>query len=172
VEKVKPAAFLLIKTNSSAFQVKSSIKDEKGLRWASATYGPYQVAAYMESEGYADLARRIESLRTREMISELDARMCKVIPGDEGLNPLEITKPESAILLVNVDYHEQKERDVACNLRKLKNVRMARAVWGPSDIIVVVEGDDHESMRNVICDEIKLIKGVLRNTTLYCYPEM
>lgn len=172
MKKVKPAALLLIKTDSNAYQVLSSIKDEDYVRWASATYGPYQIVAYIESEGHGKLAELIESVRTKKMISELDARMCKAIPGDEGLNPLKITKSESAVLLINVNYHEEKERDVAYNLRKLKSVKLARAVWGPSDIIAVVEGDDQESMRNSICDEIKIMKSVLTNTTLYCYPKV
>ena len=42
---------------------------------------------------------------------------------------------------------------------------------GPTDIVAIAEASDHESMRNIICYEIKTMKGVSSNTTLYCYPK-
>jgi nitrate reductase NapAB chaperone NapD len=171
MEKVKPAAFLLIKTNLNAYHVVRSIRNEKHVQWASAVYGPYQIVAYIESENQRELAEFIESIRTQRRILELDARMCKVIPGDQELKPFKITKPEFAVLLINVNYKEEKERIVTINLRRLKGVLLSRAMWGPADIVVVVEEQNHELMRNLICDKIKTLKGVLTNTTLYCYSE-
>lgn len=171
MEKVKPAAFLLIKTNLNAYHVLRSIRIEKFVQWASAVYGPYQIVAYIESESRKEITEFIEGMRTQRRILELDARMCKVIPEDQELKPFKITMPESALLLINVNYKEERERIVTINLRKLKGVLLSRAMWGPSDIIVIVEAENHELIRNLICDEIKTLKGVLSNTTLYCYPE-
>jgi hypothetical protein len=69
-----------------------------------------------------------------------------------------------------VNYREEKERVVTYHLRQVEGIRLARAMWGPADIIVVAEAGDHESMRNLICDQIKVMKGVASCTTLYCYP--
>ena len=172
MKKVRPAAFLLIKTNTNAYGAVPSIRNEEYVRWASATYGPYQIVAYVDSEGRRELTDFIEGMRTREEIAELDARMCKPIPGDEELSGFEITKPESTVLLIGTNYREEKERIITYNLRELKGIKFARAMWGPADIIAVAEADDHESMRNLICDQVKIMKGVLSNITLYSYPEM
>ena len=170
IHKIKPAAFLLIKTNVNAFKMASSIRQWGLVVWTSPVYGPYQIVAYVEADDEMELLQFIEDLRSRRDIVELDARMCKPIPGDEKLTPLQITAPKSAVLLVTVNYNEEKEKTVAYNLRKLKGIRLARALWGPTDIIAIAEASDDEAMRNLICDEVKLMRGVKANTTLYCYP--
>lgn len=166
----KEAAFLLIKTNLNAFRVLSSIKSSKLVVWANNVYGPYQIVAYVESDSEKEITEFIEDVRSRRFVTELDARRVKVIPQDDKLKPFKIGKPISAVLLVNVNYKEEKERVVTWNLRKISGVKIARAMWGPTDIVVIVEASDHEAMRNLICDDIKVLKGVANNTTLYCYP--
>jgi len=140
------------------------------VRWVSAAYGPHQLVAYLEAEGNAELACATESLRTLPGVVELDARFCKRIPEDVDVGPPETTNEAVAVLLITVNYAEEKERVVALQLRRLEGVRSARAMWGPADIIAVAEADDHEVLRNLICDEVKMMKGVASNTTLYCYP--
>ncbi len=166
-----PAAFLLIETKCNAFETAAHLRAAPLVRWAAPTYGPHQVVAYAEAGSPEALAEFVEQLRPQPMIAELDARICKPIPGDETLSPFAITEPVAAVLLITVNYREEKERVVTVNLRRLRAVRLARAMWGPADIIAVVQAADHEAMRNVICDEIKTLKGVADNTTLYCYPE-
>ena len=101
----------------------------------------------------------------------MDARMCKAIPGDEELGAMVTpAKPEVAVLLICVDHHFVKEREVTWKLREHPSVAWARAMWGPDDIVAVVEAGEHEAMRNVICDDVKVMKGVVRNCTLYAYP--
>lgn len=169
MNKVKPAAYLLIKTNLDARKVLKSVGNSSNVKWSNNVYGPYQVVAYAETETYEQLSEFIEDIRSRRYVTELDARMVKTIPKDELLGSVKTTKKQTAVLLVNVNYKEEKERIVTYHLREIKGVKWARAMWGPADIIVIVEADDHESMRNLICDEIKTMKGVLSNTTLYCY---
>lgn len=164
------AAFLLIKTNLNAFKVVGSIGESVLVKWVSAVYGPYQIVAYVESSSATELAQYIEDLRSRRYISELDARMVKTIPEDEHLKPFETSKSNVAVLLINVNYKEEKERVVTYNLRKISGIKIARAMWGPADIVAIVEAEDTEAMRNKICDEVKVMKGVSTNTTLYCYP--
>jgi hypothetical protein len=165
------ATFLLIKANQNANRLLHSIRSEKHVRWAAVTYGPFQIVAYLEGESHGQLTAFIEELRSWKEILELDARMCKAIPGDEELKPFRIQGPEASVVLVGVNYREEKERIVTYNLRKVEGIRLARAMWGPADIIVVAEAGDHEAMRNLICDQIKVMKGVVACTTLYCYPE-
>ncbi|MEM4215321.1 MAG: Lrp/AsnC ligand binding domain-containing protein [Candidatus Pacearchaeota archaeon] len=167
---VKPAAYLLIKTKENSFNILKRIRSKSIVVWADVVYGPYQIVAYVEAENDIKLAKNIEKIRVDKGIEELDARMVKIIPKDEELKSIKITKQKLAVLLINVNYKEEKERVVTWNLRKLNGVVWARAMWGPADIIAIVEADDHESMRNLICDKIKTMKGVLSNTTLYCYP--
>jgi hypothetical protein len=164
------ATFLLIKANRNANRLLDFIRVGKYIQWAAATYGPYPIVAYLEGKKHQQLSEYIEELRSREGIAELDARMCKEIPGDEALVPFQIQKPEAAVILVGVNYREEKERIVTYNLRKVEGIKLARAMWGPSDIIVIAEAGDHESMRNLICDQIKVMKGVTSCSTLYCYP--
>jgi hypothetical protein len=168
---IPAAAFLLIKVNRNAHSVLQTIRTEAHVRWAAATFGPYQIVAYLAGDSHGRLTDFIEELRSRDGIQELDARMCKAIPGDEELKPFRIAGPEASVVLVGVNYREEKERIVTYNLRKVDGIRLARAMWGPADIIVVAEAGDHEAMRNLICDQIKVMKGVLTCTTLYCYPE-
>ncbi len=169
---MKEATFLLIKTNLNAFRVVNSIKANKLVVWANVVYGPYQIVAYIESDDENEITELIEELRARRYISELDARKVKIIPDDDKLKPFKITNKLSAVLLINVNYKEEKERVVTYNLRKISGVKLARAMWGPADIISIVEASDHEAMRNLICDDIKIMKGIASNTTLYCYPKL
>lgn len=168
--KVKPSAFLLIKTKKNAKEVIKTIKTISKVIWAEVVFGPYQIVAYLKADNLEEITNIAEEVRTNPSVLDIDARVVKIIPGDENLQKFEITKKENAVLLVNVNYKEEKERIVTYNLRKLDGVKVARAMWGPADIIVIVEADNHESMRNLICDDIKTMKGVKTNTTLYCYP--
>lgn len=167
---VKPAVFLLIKTNGDCRKLSESLKNDKRVVWNSSVYGEYQITAYAQFESDEEMADFVEAVRIREEVAELDDRMVKIIPKDDQLGAFEFSKKEKAVLLIGVDYSIEKERVVTWNLREIKGVKLARAMWGTSDIIAIVEADDHESMRNLICDEIKASKGVKSNSTLYCYP--
>jgi len=168
----KDAAFLLMKTRVNAKELARELGAKPWIRWASEVYGPFPIIGYAEADNQLQLTENIEILRTDTRIGEIDARMCKWIPGDEDLQRLQVTRPETAVLLINVNYSEEKERIVTYKLRELMSVSLARAMWGPADIIAVVEEDSHETMRNLICDQIKTMKGVASNTTLYCYPKI
>jgi DNA-binding Lrp family transcriptional regulator len=169
-DATRPAAFLLIKTKRNSYELVQRLQDESLVEWAAPVYGPYQVIAYAGAESPAALTAFIEALREWPEAVELDARMCKAIPGDESLRLTPPAKPQVATLLICVDHREVKERDVTYRLREHKAVVWARAMWGPDDIIALVQADDPESMRNVICDDVKVMRGVIKNTTLYAYP--
>lgn len=164
------AAFLLVTTHSSVRDLARRLTLEEEVVWASPAYGPYPLVAYVEAATDSELASFVERIRVGPGIDGLDARMCKRIPGDEDLPPFEAPDAEAAILLITVDYRQEKERNVVYSLRANGNVVLARAMWGPADIIAVVEAADQEALRNVICDEVKTTRGVVSNTTLYCYP--
>ena len=164
------SAFLLMKPRTNAWDMARTLGEQAWIQWVSPTYGPYPIVAYAQAKSQDELAQRIEELRADANVVELDARMCKHIPGDEDLEPLVVSGPEVAVLLIAVDYTREKERVVTHNLRKMPVVPLARAMWGPTDIIAIVEEDEHEFMRNLICDDIKPMNGVMCNTTLYCYP--
>ena len=170
--RINPAAFLLIKTNSNAIKIANSIEQYSPVAWASVVYGPYQIVAYIEGKDERELSEFIEVVRSRTDIAELDARMCKSLAEDEKLTPFKIEKPNSAVLLISVNYREEKEKITTYNLRRLDGIKLARAMWGPTDIIALVEAIDQEAMRNLICDRVKSMKGVETNMTLYCYPEL
>lgn len=165
-----PAAFLLIRTAEDTPSFTHALASRDGIRWCRPAFGPYQVVAYAEARTREDLIELIEALRTKPGVTELDARVCKPIPEDNALPDLALSKSETALLLINVDYRVEKERVVTCALRRLEGIVWARAMWGPADIIAIVEADDQESIRNLICDQVKVSKGVITNTTLYCYP--
>lgn len=171
---MKSAAFILIKTELNAFKVLGSIEESPLVKWAANIYGPYQIIAYVEDDqkDRPDVIEKyLEDLRSRRFITELDARIVKGVPGDEKLKSFTVNGNVSAALLINVDYKEEKERYVTYNLRDIKGVAWARAMWGPNDIIAIVNGENHEELRNLICDDIKTLKGVKANTTLYCYAK-
>lgn len=167
----KLACFLLIKTNLDARKVLGSIKQSSSVVWANNVFGPYQIVAYVETSNLNEIIDLVESYRSKRFIVDLDARICKTIPEDKDIETFTITKKQSAVLIINVNYKEEKERIVTCNLRKLSGIKWARAMWGPTDIIAIVEADDHESMRNIICDDVKTMKGISSNTTFYCYSD-
>jgi DNA-binding Lrp family transcriptional regulator len=166
---MKQASYILLKTNLDATKVLGSILREEGVVWATNAYGPYQIVAYVEFEAEKDMQLAIENMRSRRFVTELDARIVKVIPNDEKLSSFKTLKKEQAVLLINVDYTKAKERDVTYALRTIPGIVWARAMWGPHDIIAIIEAEDKESMRNLICDEIKTLTGVRTNTTLYGY---
>ncbi|MEM8955891.1 MAG: Lrp/AsnC ligand binding domain-containing protein [Verrucomicrobiota bacterium] len=162
-------AFLLCKTNSSALDLADALAGDTGIAWAQPVFGPFPVVAYLSATNRKDLTTSIESLRLRSEIHQLDARFCKFIPGDDELSAPETSQPERAVLLIGVDLSVAKEREVTYALRSLDQVVLARAMWGPDDIIIIIEESDRESMRNFICDVVKVTKGVKSVSTLYAY---
>jgi DNA-binding Lrp family transcriptional regulator len=166
--------FIFIKTNLNARRVLSgAVLSMPEVFWAKVVYGPYQIAAYLRSDDERALTGAIEELRAARPVLELDVRRCKPLPEDAALPPFADAggKPVRACLLINVDYRQEKERVVTLNLRQLQGVTKANAMWGPTDIVALVEAEDHESLRNLICDDIKVMKGIATNTTLFCYPD-
>jgi DNA-binding Lrp family transcriptional regulator len=75
------------------------------------------------------------------------------------------------VLHITVDHRVEKERVIVERLRALPSIAFARAMWGPADVIAIVEAPDPETLRDVICDQVKVLPGVASNTTLYCYPD-
>ena len=166
------AAFLLINTVSKVFDVLDTVSQCDQVLWVRPTFGPYQVVVYVEGSSPKDLVTFVEELRSQGSIAEMDVRMCKPLPGDEHLQGFTIEQPECAVVLININLREGLETDVVINLRSIHGVKLARALWGPADIIAIVEAAEHEAMRNLICDDIKALKGVESTTTLYCYPDL
>ena len=142
---MRAQAFLLVSPVHNAFETAKFMEDYSWVRWVCCTYGPYPVVAYAEAADHLTLSQHLEQLRAQPAVRELDARVCKHIPGDEALGAFEVTQPEVAVLLINVDYKAEKERVVTSNLRKMSAIPLARAMWGPTDIIAVIQAEDHES---------------------------
>lgn len=109
---MKSASFLLIKTNKNSIKVLPSILKNSYVQWAKSIYGPYQIVAYLESDTEKEMVEAIENMRGKSGISEIDARRVKVIPKDEELKGFKLVKPINAVLLINVNYKEEKERVV------------------------------------------------------------
>ena len=166
----KPASFLLFQLHADANAFVENIRVSPHVRWAAPVYGPFQAVAYAEASDQRTLTAWIETLRATPETSALDARAVKAIPEDHALGDFRVRAPERSVLLIDVDYREEKERVVTLKLREIPGVVVARAMWGPADIIAIVEAADHEAMRNLICDRVKTLAGVRSNTTLYCYP--
>jgi hypothetical protein len=162
-------AFVLMKTNLNTTKVVQSVLRVEGVKWAKSLFGPYQLIALVQAKNKEALIEKIEWLRAFRPITELDARYIKIIPEDSETMQIGLLAPEQAVLLINVNYHEIKERTLTAKLRKIQGVSYARAMWGPADIIAIVSAPNKESLRNLICDSIKIQKGVKTNTTLYCY---
>jgi DNA-binding Lrp family transcriptional regulator len=167
----RPAAFLLFRLKADGYKFVSGLRESPRVLWAAPVYGPYQAVAYAEGADQRALTTWIESLRELPGVIDLDARAVKPLPEDPPLGGFRVSGPERSVLLIGVDYREERERVVTLKLRDIPGVVMARAMWGPADIIAIVEAPDHEAMRNLICDGIKVLAGVRSNTTLYCYPD-
>jgi len=167
----RPASFLLFRLQRDGYKFVEGLRASPYVRWAAPVYGPFQAVAYAEAASQQALTTWIESLRELPEISDLDARAVKPIPEDHELADFHVSGPERSVLLIDVDYREEKERVVTLKLREIPGVVFARAMWGPADVIAIVEAPDHEAMRNLICDRVKVLAGVRSNTTLYCYPD-
>ena len=168
---MKAASFLLIKTRGNAHGLVNKLtkRREEGVIWSLPIYGPYQVICYIEQSSYPEMERYVEMLREEPEFQEIDARRVKPIPEDLELASFTTSAPEVAALLIRVDYRIQRERDLTLQLRRINGVTFARAMWGPDDIIALVEAQNPEEMRNLICDDIKVIPSVSGNVTLYGY---
>ena len=164
------AGFFLFKTSVPSLELLEYLKTREEVRWAAAVFGPYQVVGYVMAPDYPHLARTAEKLRQTPGVVHLDARMVKPIPEDDHLDKMEICGPERSVLLINVDYRKETERAVTLKIRRIPQIVLARAMWGPDDIIAIAQADDHEGMRNLICDQVKVMPAVSGTTTLYCYP--
>ena len=155
----------LVKTQLDSLKVSKDIGSTPLVKWSQPVFGPWQIVCYIEGEDL-EVINTIEHIRAKRAVNEVDARMVKVLPEDKDLVVSFPKTPQKAVLLINVNYKEEKERIVTLNLRKIPGVSLSRAMWGPTDIIAFVEAEDKEKMRNLICDEIKTQKGEMTNKTL------
>lgn len=70
----------------------------------------------------------------------------------------------SAVVLLNTDLEAQDE--VAGNLRGIKGVQEAHALYGVYDFLVKVKADSIDDLKNVTQKRIKRVAGVTSSLTL------
>ncbi|MEI2580598.1 hypothetical protein V5G28_017930 [Scytonema sp. PRP1] len=169
---MKDNTFLLVHTDLDARKATEYLSKIPNIIWASPVYGPDHIVAYLESDGPGEMEEVIEDIRARRYIKSIDSRPCKVIPGYEVKPSIEFTLPVRACLMINVNYHTLKERDLVAFLKSKPYTVQVRACWGPSDTIALIEAMDNEELRNVVCDEIKLYPGVNSLSTRVCYEKI
>ncbi|MBS7611966.1 Lrp/AsnC ligand binding domain-containing protein [Candidatus Bathyarchaeota archaeon] len=71
-----------------------------------------------------------------------------------------------SIALVLINTETGVEEKVLEKLKSIKNVKEAFIVYGVYDIIVKVEADDLEELRDVISTRIRRVEGVRSTVTL------
>lgn len=169
---MKDNTFLLVHTDLDARKVTDSLSKISNVIWVSPVYGPDHIVAYLESDSPAEMEETIEDIRARRYIKSIDSRPCKVIPGHEEKPGIDFTMPVRACLMINVDYHTLKERDLVSFLNSKPYSVQVRACWGPSDTIALIQAMDNEELRNIVCDEIKLYPGVKSLSTRVCYQKI
>ncbi len=69
-----------------------------------------------------------------------------------------------AIILINTDVGAEEE--VMNNLMKLPEVKEVDLVYGIYDLIVFVEAESHEELRQVVVNKIRKIPHVKNTTTM------
>ncbi len=166
---MKDNTFLLVQTDLDARKVTGSLSKIGNVVWVSPVYGPDHILAYLEADSAAEMEEVIEDIRARRYIKFVDSRPCKVIPGQEEKPTVDFSLLVRACLMINVDYHTLKERDLVAFLREKPYTVQVRACWGPSDSIALIEAKDNEDLRNIVCDEIKIFPGVKSLSTRVCY---
>jgi DNA-binding Lrp family transcriptional regulator len=162
----------LIRTDLDSRKVTGSLSKISNVIWVSPIYGPDHIVAYLESDGPTEMEEVIEDIRARRYIKVVDSRPCKVIPGQEEKQGVEFTMPVRACLMINVDYHTLKERDLVSFLKSKSYSVQIRACWGPADTVALIEAKDNEHLRNIVCDEIKIYPGVKSLSTRVCYQKV
>ncbi|NEP57314.1 MAG: Lrp/AsnC family transcriptional regulator [Symploca sp. SIO2G7] len=166
---MKDNVYLLIQSDLDIRKVTGSLSAISNVVWVSPIYGPDNIVAYLEADSAAEMENVIEDIRARRYIKAVDSRPCKVIPGQQENPKVEFTLPVRACLMINVDYHTLKERDLVSFLKGKPYSVQVRACWGPSDTIALIEAKDNEDLRNIVCDEIKIYPGVKSLSTRVCY---
>jgi len=56
-------------------------------------------------------------------------------------------------------------RQVVQKIRALKGVKEADAVWGPSDVIALVEVDSMQELSDLVAGQIRAVAGVTSTDT-------
>ncbi len=166
---MKNNVFLLINTDLDSRKVTGSLSKISNVIWVSPIYGPDHIISYLESDTESEMEEVIEDIRARRYIKSVDSRPCKVIPGQTEDPNVKFSLPVRASLMINVDYHTLKERDLVSFLKSKPYSVQVRACWGPSDTIALIEAENNEDLRNIVCDEIKLYSGVKSLSTRVCY---
>jgi len=70
----------------------------------------------------------------------------------------------SAYVLINVKSPE-RVRETVANLRTKKGVRSAEAIFGPYDIIAVIEGQDLKHLSNTVINDLYDLGYIERSIT-------
>jgi DNA-binding Lrp family transcriptional regulator len=71
----------------------------------------------------------------------------------------------AAKAFVLIDTAVGKTKEVYSALQKLKEIKSVDTVTGPYDIIATVEGDDLNTIGNLITSKIHVVPGVIRTVT-------
>lgn len=74
--------------------------------------------------------------------------------------------PSTVLAIVLVSTNPGREQSVATKLRCIPGVREAYVVYGIYDIIVEIEGEDHEAVRKVVFSKIRNLPDVKTTLTL------
>jgi len=69
-----------------------------------------------------------------------------------------------AYVLLNVNYKNQK--DIIEQAKKIPITKEAKSVYGICDVLVILESDDMQKIKNAIDAELNNLKGITNITSL------
>jgi DNA-binding Lrp family transcriptional regulator len=66
---------------------------------------------------------------------------------------------------VLIDVEKGRAADVVIELTDKPGISAAKEIWGPHDVIAVIEADDVDTLIHIVKNEIVAADGVLRTDT-------
>lgn len=170
-------AFLLIGAHQSPLRLKAEIEArwteiaERNVccLWSAALYAPQSVGMYVTAPSRRHIEMTSEALRSASGSAQVEIRLCKQ---DQHISTVSIDVQANISGLVSISLtpeSQTKEIEVLSILRGFSGLRLARACYGSSDILALINTSTLDDFRDIIVGKIRDLHAVATTSTNLAY---
>ena len=171
-------AFLLINTNQSPLKLKSEIESQ----WAeiakqdvccllsAALYSPQSVAMYVTASSRQQIEKTVEALRGVAGGAQIEIRLCKQDQNVSGLAAFDTSANLWGLISITLTSEAQtREIEVLSAVRSVSGLQLARACYGQSDILGLINTSTLEDLQDIVVRQIRGLQDVATTSTNLVY---
>lgn len=167
-------AFLLINTNQSPLTLKSEIESrwteianqDVCCLWSAALYSPQSVGMYVSAPSRQQIEKTVEALRNVTGGAQIEIRLCKQDQNISGPTALDTSSNLWGLISITLTSEAQtKEIEVLSAIRGMSGLQLARACYGQSDILALINTGTLEDLQDIVVRQIRGLPAVATTST-------